>query len=94
MSDSSYDVYVHEGHLVEVHRGEHGTVAQIFGEDWNTQPMVQFHAPALASVSEPVPLVISTPKFAADPNEGLHTGLKISFAFVILLLFSVWLVLR
>lgn len=33
--DEEYDVYVCEGTLVEVWRGEHLSVAQQFGEDWN-----------------------------------------------------------
>jgi hypothetical protein len=33
--DDEYDVYVCEGALVEVWRGEHLSVAQQFGEDWN-----------------------------------------------------------
>jgi hypothetical protein len=33
--DEDFDVYVSEGALVEVWRGEHLTVAQQFAEDWD-----------------------------------------------------------
>jgi hypothetical protein len=90
MSESSYDVYVHEGHIVEVHRGEHGTVAQIFGEDWNTQPMVNFHpaalAPIIASPAPPAPAF----KPLVERNYLLWAAIGFGFA----ALFGLWLILR
>jgi hypothetical protein len=91
MSDS-YDVYVHEGHLVEVHRGEHGTVAQIFGEDWNTQPMVQFHAPALGPVVKQEPQFSLTPDFKTPIYRNYFLWAAVICG--LLASFGLWLTLR
>jgi hypothetical protein len=91
LSESSYDVYVHEGHIVEVARSEQATVAQVFGEDWQAQPIVNLHAKALASSVEKLAQPVVP---VADPTKHMRLGLKISLGFAVLLTLCLWLVLR
>lgn len=39
----TFDVIVHENHILEVARGRDVTVAQAYGEDWSAAPYVQYH---------------------------------------------------
>lgn len=49
----TFDVIVHENHIVEVARGSVVTVAQAYGEDWSSAPCVQFHVTKGALVEQP-----------------------------------------
>jgi hypothetical protein len=46
-TDNTFDVYVSENAMMEIHRGPHMTVVQTFGEDWTSAPLVQIHPPSL-----------------------------------------------
>jgi hypothetical protein len=46
-TNNSFDVYVSENAMMEIHCGPNMTVVQTFGEDWTSAPLVQIHPPSL-----------------------------------------------
>lgn len=75
MSEADWDVYVNEGSLVEVHRGQHMTVCQAHGEDWTAQPVVNIHSAAIAPATvrpAAAPRIIK-PQPAPGPDRGFWT---------------------
>lgn len=52
--DKEFDVYVSEGVLVEVWRGEHVSIAQPFGEDWDGEPKTAVTSKTFVRVTEPL----------------------------------------
>jgi hypothetical protein len=65
--DDEFDMYVSEGALVEVWRGEHITVAQQFSADWDGAPASCMH-PAVF-----VPLPVDPPPVPVGTVDGRYT---------------------
>jgi hypothetical protein len=80
---NTFDVYVSENAMMEVHRGPHMTVMQTFGEDWTSAPLVQIHPHSPKQRT-------GTPVFAPRESRSLQVkpGISWSWGIVVAILAS------
>lgn len=81
--NTSLEVYVSENALLEVTRGPHLTVAQAYGIDWQSAPMVNVHPASMRALTQFQP-----------KNRRRFVDWLVPIAFVFGVVGAVWLVMR
>lgn len=95
-TSESFDVYVSDGVLLEVHRGPHMAVAQTHGVDWTCPPLVNVHPEtfvALTKFEAKTPLATAGPVISASTRYERY-GWVVPAVFVALVIVTIWLVCR